>query len=85
MKWILNIKYKTKYKISIIDLIGDEERKKKIINELNDLNINYLFEIKKNSPCSRCGVGIYNNERYLLGEDNTAASDEFMENIILIF
>ena len=47
MKWILNIKYKTKYKISIIDLIGDEERKKKIINELNDLNINYLFEIKK--------------------------------------
>ena len=81
MKWILNMKDKSKqkYKISIVGLIGDEERKNIILNELNDLNINYLFEIKKNSPCSRCGVGIYNNERYLLGEDNTAASDEFIE------
>ena len=82
IKWILNMKDKSKqnYKISIMGLIGDEEKNKIILNELDDLNINHIFEIKKNSPCSRCGVGIYNNERYLLGEDNTAASDEFMEN-----
>ncbi len=39
-------KTKQKYKISISGLI-DEEKKKIILNELNDLNINYLFEINK--------------------------------------
>ena len=29
MKWILNIKYKTKYKISIIDLMKKEKKNNK--------------------------------------------------------
>ena len=80
-KWILNMNPETKenYKVSLIGLIGDEERKNIILNELNDLGINQIFEIKKNSKCSRCGVGIYNNERHLQGENNTCVSEEFIE------
>ena len=37
------------------------------------------MKLIKNSPCSRYGVGIYINERYLSDEDNIAASDEFIE------
>ena len=86
-KWILNMNKETKnnYKVSLIGIIGDEERKKIILNELNELGINQIFEINKNSKCSRCGVGIYNNERHLQGENNTCVSEEFIEkNLIKI-
>ena len=81
LKWVLNMNKESKdnYKVSIMGLIGDEERKNIILDELNSLGINHIFEIKENSKCSRCGVGIYNNERHLQGENNTSVSEEFVD------
>ena len=81
LKWVLNMNEKTKNnKISLLGLIGDDEKKNIIYNELNELKVNQIFEINKNSTCSKCGVGIYKNERYLLGASNGVISDTFVNN-----
>jgi adenosine kinase len=45
---------------------GEDIYKQKILNALNELNVNALFEILPGEKTSRCGVGIYRKERFLI-------------------
>ena len=68
LAWCLNMdpNNKNKFKITMMGCAGDDIYKQKVLNALNELNVNVLFEILPGEKTSRCGVGIYRKERFLI-------------------
>jgi adenosine kinase len=68
LAWCLNMNpnNKNKFKITMMGCAGEDIYKQKILNALNELNVNALFEILPGEKTSRCGVGIYRKERFLI-------------------
>ena len=81
--WVLNQneETKSKFKISLLGCVGNDNNKNIILNHLNENNINPILETVDNVPTSRCGCGILNKERYLIPDINASKllSKEFIE------
>ena len=83
LAWCLNMdpNNKNKFKITVVGCIGDDLYSQKILNALNELNVNALFETLPNEKTSRCGVGIYKKERFLITQLRASKklSEEFIQ------
>ena len=86
LAWCLNMDPNTKnrYKITMMGCAGDDLYRQKVLNALNELNVNALFETLPNEKTSRCGVGIYRKERFLITQLRASKklSEEFIEQNI---
>ena len=82
LAWCLNMdpSNKNKFKITMMGCAGDDLYKTKVLNALKELNVNALFEILPGEKTSRCGVGIYRKERFLITQ--LRASKKFKRNFI---
>ena len=83
LAWCLNMdpNNKNKYKITMMGCAGDDLYRQKVLNALKELNVNALFETLPNDKTSRCGVGIYRKERFLITQLRASKklSEEFIE------
>ena len=83
LAWCLNMdpSNKNKFKITMMGCAGDDLYKTKVLNALKELNVNALFEILPGEKTSRCGVGIYRKERFLITQLRASKklSEEFIE------
>lgn len=50
----------------MLGALGDDNYKNKIQYALRDIGVNPILQIIKNDKTSRCGVGIYKKENFLL-------------------
>jgi adenosine kinase len=86
MAWCLNMdpNNKNKYKITMMGCAGDDLYRKKVMNALNELNVNILFQTLPGEKTSRCGVGIYRKERFLITQLRASKklSEEFIQQNI---
>jgi adenosine kinase len=82
LSWCLNMNanYKNKIKVTMLGCVGEDNYKLKLINALKEFNINPLFETSTNKMTSRCGVGIYKKERFLITQ--LRASKDLSSNFI---
>ena len=69
------------FKISMLGSVGDDEYKNKILNSLEDIGVNPILEILNEDKTSRCGVGIYKKERFLITQLRASKklSEEFIQ------
>jgi len=83
LAWCLNMdpNNKNKFKITMMGCAGDDLYRQKVLNALNELNVNALFETLPNEKTSRCGVGIYKKERFLITQLRASKklSEEFIQ------
>ena len=83
LAWCLNMdeNNKNKFKITMMGCTGDDLYKAKVLNALKELDVNYLFEILPGEKTSRCGVGIYRKERFLITQLRASKklSEEFIQ------
>ena len=83
LAWCLNMdpNNKNKFKITMMGGAGDDLYMQKVLNALNELNVNALFETLPNEKTSRCGVGIYKKERFLITQLRASKklSEEFIQ------
>ena len=81
--WCLNMdpNKKNKFKITFMGSAGDDLYKLKVFNALNELGIIPLFQVLPGEKTSRCGVGIYRKERFLITQLRASKklSEEFIE------
>ena len=89
LAWCLNMDQnnKNKFKITMMGCAGDDLYKQKVMNALKELNVNPLFEVLPNEKTSRCGVGIFKKERFLITQLRASKklSEEFVrENLNFI-
>ena len=86
LAWCLNMdeNNKNKFKITMMGCAGDDLYKTKVSNALKELNVNALFEILPGEKTSRCGVGIYRKERFLITQLRASKklSEEFIQQNI---
>ena len=86
LAWCLNMNEnnKNKFKITMMGCAGDDLYKTKILNALKELGVNALFEILPGDKTSRCGVGIYRKERFLITQLRASKklSEEFIQQNI---
>ena len=86
LAWCLNMdpNNKDKFKITMMGCAGDDLYKQKVLNALKELNVNALFEVLPGEKTSRCGVGIYRKERFLITQLRASKklSEEFIEKNI---
>ena len=86
LAWCLNMdpNNKGKFKITMMGCAGDDVYKQKVLNALKELNVNALFEILPGEKTSRCGVGIYRKERFLITQLRASKklSEEFIQKNI---
>lgn len=86
LAWCLNMdpNIKNRYKITIVGCAGDDLYGQKCLNALNELNVNALFQTIPNEKTSRCGVGIYRKERFLITQLRASKklSEEFIQQNI---
>ena len=86
LAWCLNMEEnnKNKFKITMMGCSGDDLYKAKILNALKELDVNALFEILPGEKTSRCGVGIYRKERFLITQLRASKklSNEFIQQNI---
>ena len=86
LAWCLNMdpNIKNRYKITMMGCAGDDLYRQKVLNALNELNVNALFETLPNEKTSRCGVGIYRKERFLITQLRASKklSEEFIQQNI---
>ena len=82
MAWCLNMdpNNKNKYKITMLGCAGDDLYQKKVLNALDELGVNILFQTLPGEKTSRCGVGIYRKERFLITQ--LRASKKLSEDFI---
>ena len=82
LAWCLNMDQsnKNKFKITMMGCAGDDLYRQKVLNALQELNVNALFETLPNEKTSRCGVGIYKKERFLITQLRASKklSEEFV-------
>ena len=71
-----------KFKVSMLGAVGKDNYKNKIINALKEVGVNPILEIIIGNETSRCGVGIYQNEKYHLADLRASRrlSEKFIEN-----
>ena len=81
--WLSNMEEKTKDKFSLtlLGAIGQDEYKNKIIDSLKSAGVKPLLQIIPNISTSKCGIGLYNKERYLISQINASnyLTKEFIE------
>ena len=86
LAWCLNMdeNNKNKFKITMMGCAGDDLYKTKVLNALKELDVNALFEILPGEKTSRCGVGIYRKERFLITQLRASKklSEEFIQQNI---
>lgn len=90
--WILQNRQKkdnylinnNEYKCAMLGCVGRDENGQRIINLLNDNNIQTLLEIHDSKISGRCAVGIFNKERCLMPEINASAdlSEKFIDSML---
>lgn len=56
------------FNLIMLGAVGQDTYKEKIIKSFESVGVKYLFETIPEIKTSRCGVGIYKKERYLLSE-----------------
>lgn len=80
--WCLNMdpSNKNKFKISMLGCVGEDIYKEKIFNALKDANVFPFLQILPGDKTSRCGVGIYRKERFLVTQ--LRASKKLSEDFI---
>ena len=86
LAWCLNMdpNIKNRYRITMMGCAGDDLYRQKVLNALKELNVNALFETLPNEKTSRCGVGIYRKERFLITQLRASKklSEEFINQNI---
>ena len=84
ISWCLNMEsaFKNKYKISMLGSVGNDNDKKKIIKSLENDGVNPILETIKGQETSRCGVGIYQKEKYRLADIRASKmlTEQFIED-----
>ena len=82
LSWCLNMNSnnRNKFHLTMLGCVGEDIYKLKIVNALKELNVYPLFQISPNDKTSRCGVGIYKKERFLITQ--LRASKNISEDFI---
>jgi adenosine kinase len=82
--WCLNMEKtnKIEFKVSMIGAVGNDNNKIKILKSLNEVGVKPILEIINSHETSRCGVGIYQKEKYHLADLRASQrlSEKFIEN-----
>ena len=86
MAWCLNMdpRNKNRYRITMLGCAGEDLYRQKVLNALKELDVNILFQTLPGEKTSRCGVGIYRKERFLITQLRASKklSEEFIEQNI---
>ena len=66
LSWCLNMEplERNRFRVSMLGSVGDDEYKNRIEKELKNIGVNPIFEVIKGDKTTRCGVCIYNKEKF---------------------
>lgn len=81
--WCLNMKptNKNKFIITMLGSVGSDINKERILKSFQNSGVNPILETIKGQETSRCGVGIYQKEKYRLADIRASKmlTEQFIE------